>query len=120
MKGCCVTDIDRLLPSDPLAFIRRCVQNGRIVWTYHVNMRLRTKSISRKPIIDSIHTYEIIESYPEDKYLPSYLIYTEHAGECYHILFATDVEHENVRVVTTYRPSELEWLPDLKTRRVSS
>ena len=114
-----MTDIDRLLPSDPLAFIRNCVQSGRIVWTYHVNMRIRTKSISRKSIIDSVHAYEIIESYPEDKYLPSYLIYTEQAGECYHILFATDVADENVRIVTTYRPSELEWLPDLKTRRVS-
>ena len=110
--------VDRLPPSDPLAFIQRCVQNSRIVWTYHVNMRLRTKRISRKSIIDSVHAYEIIESYPEDKYLPSYLIYTEHAGECYHILFATDVENKNVRIVTSYRPSELEWLPDLKTRRV--
>ena len=31
-----------------------------------------------------------------------------------------DVEDENVRIVTTYRPSELEWLSDLKTRRRSS
>ena len=106
-----------LFPSDPLAFIQRCVRNGRIVWTYHVNMRLKTKSISRKSILDSVHAYEIIESYTDDKYLPSYLIYTEYAGEYYHILFATDVEGENLRIVTTYRPSEQEWLPDLKTRR---
>lgn len=67
--------------------------------------------------MNSVNAYEIIESYPEDKYLPSYLIYTECEGEYYHILFATDVEDENVRIVTTYRPSVLEWSADLKTRR---
>ena len=91
-----------------------------MVWTYHVNMRLRIKGICRKSIVSSVHAYELIESYPDDKYLPSYLIYTEYVGECYHILFATDVEDENVRIVTTYRPSKLEWLSDLKTRRRSS
>ena len=48
--------------------------------------------------MDSVDTYEIIESYPSDKYLPSYLTYTEYEGEYYHILFATDVEDENVRM----------------------
>ena len=98
---------NRALPDDPLIFIRRCV----------VNMRLATKSISRRVIIDSIHAYEIIETYPDDKYLPSYLVYTEYQGKRYHILFAADVKRENIRVVTTYRPSSIEWLPDLKTRR---
>lgn len=90
-----------------------------MIWTYHVNMRLRTKGIDRRSIINSVNAYEIIESYPEDKYLPSYLVYSEHEDEYIHILFATDVENENVRIVTTYRPSELEWLPDRKTRRKS-
>ena len=80
-------------------------------------MRLDTKRISRRAIVDSTDAYEIIESYPEDKYLPSYLVYTEYAGERFHVLFATDVEGENVRIVTAYRPSDIEWLSDLKTRR---
>jgi hypothetical protein len=32
-------------------------------------------------------------------------------------LFAVDVEGNNVRVVTAYRPDPGEWGPDLKTRR---
>lgn len=119
-KGRSVVEINRVLSSNPLAFIQRCVRESRKIWTYHVNMRLRIKEISRKSIMDSVNTYEIIESYPEDKYLPSYLIYTEYEEEYYHILFATDVEDENVRIVTTYRPSALEWSADLKTRRESS
>ena len=72
---------------------------------------------AERTITESTGNYEIIESYPDDKYLPSYLMYTEYAGERYHILFAADVEGENVRIVTTYRPSSIEWLPDSKTRR---
>ena len=80
-------------------------------------MRLGTKKISRRAILDSVRAYEIIESYPDDKYLPSYLVYTEYAGERFHILFASDVEGENVRVVTAYRPDASEWMPDSRTRR---
>ena len=108
---------ERLLPSDPLSFIQNCVRNRNVIWTYHVNMRLASKRIGRRVIVDSISAYEIIESYPDDKYLPSYLTYTEYEGEQFHVLFAADVEGENVRVVTAYRPSDMEWLPDLKTRR---
>ena len=109
----------RILPPDPLDFIQQCVRNRRIVWTYHVNMRLATKLINRVSILESTHAYEIIESYPDDKYLPSYLTYTEYEGERFHVLFATDVEGDNVRIVTIYRPSSIEWLPDMKTRRTS-
>jgi hypothetical protein len=33
------------------------------------------------------------------------------------VLFATDVEGDNVRVVTAYRPDAAEWNDDLKSRR---
>ena len=108
---------ERLIPSDPLLFIQICVRNRDVVWTYHVNIRLASKRISRRIVLDSTQAYEIIESYPDDKYLPSYLTYTEYGGEQFHVLFATDVEGGNVRVVTAYRPSGMEWLPDWKTRR---
>ena len=80
-------------------------------------MRLGAKRIARTAIVDSTDCYEIIESYPDDKYLPSYLIYTEYNGERFHVLFAADVVGENVRVVTAYRPNDIEWLPDYRTRR---
>jgi len=38
---------ERILPDDPLAFIVRCVREKRLFWTYHVNMRLKNRSISR-------------------------------------------------------------------------
>jgi hypothetical protein len=99
---------------DPLGFIRRCVRERKIHWTYHVNMRLAGRFLSRDEIVDAVDTYEIIEHYPEDKYLPSYLVL---AATSFHVQFATDVAGDNVRVVTAYRPDPNEWESDFKTRR---
>ncbi len=59
-----------ILPGNPLEFIRQCVKQQRVLWTYHINMRLKERSISRKAIIESVISYEIIEEYPDDKYFP--------------------------------------------------
>jgi len=107
----------RELPVDPLGFIRDCVRNRRVLWTYHVNMRLEGRFIAREAILGALETYEIIEAYPSDKYLPSYLVLGRSVGEAFHVLFAVDLEGVNVRVVTAYRPSQGEWGEDLKTRR---
>lgn len=80
-------------------------------------MRLAGRHISRNEILGAVYSYEIIESYPDDKYLPSYLILATTEGAAFHVLFALDVEGDNVRVVTAYRPHPNEWEADLKTRR---
>lgn len=107
----------RKLPTDPLHFICKCVIERRILWTYHVNMQMRGRAIPREAILETVETFEILESYPEDKYLPSYLVYARHRGEVVHILFATDVPGQNVRVVTSYRPDPVGWSKDRRTRR---
>jgi hypothetical protein len=108
---------EHLIPDDPLAFIRNCVKLKNIKWTYHVNMRMKGRSISRQVILDSFEEYEIIEEYPKDKYLPSYLVYSRYQNKIFHILFAVDIEEDNVRVVTAYYPDLEEWKEDFKTRR---
>jgi len=70
-------------------------------------------------ILNSTGSYEIIKSYPDDKYMPSYLVYSKVDDIIIHILFAVDIEHKNVRVVTAYRPDPSHWKKDLKTRRKS-
>jgi Domain of unknown function (DUF4258) len=108
-----------LIPETPLGFIQRCVRERKIHWTFHVNMRLKGRFISRQNILESVSAFEIIETYPEDKYLPNYLIYSQHEGAIFHALFAVDVAGDNVRIVTTYYPDAEEWEEDLKTRRRS-
>ena len=109
--------MERKLPDDPLEFIRRSVRQGKVFWTYHVNMRLRGRFIHRRGILQSPERYEIIEEYPKDKYLPSYLVYSEYQGDIFHVLFAVDLEGVNVRIVTVYRPTLEEWEEGFRTRR---
>jgi hypothetical protein len=106
-----------LLPDNPLKFIQGCVAEGRILWSYHVNMRLKGRFISRQAIVESYLSYEIIEQYPEDKYLPSYLLRSEYQRDIFHILCAVDVEGDSVRIVTAYRPDPEEWDGGFRRRR---
>ncbi len=107
----------RKVPDDPLTFIQQCIRSRRVLWTYHVNMRLHGRYITRREILEAVDNYEIIKEYPDDKYLPSYLVLAKHGGSVFHVLFATDVEDDNVRIVTAYHPNPKEWDPDLRTRR---
>jgi len=108
---------ERKLADDPLSFIRECIRSGRILWTYHVNMRLGRRFIARETMISAADSYEIVEAYPEDKYFPSYLLLGRKGEDSFHVLVGTDVDGRNVRVVTAYYPSLEEWEIDLKTRR---
>ncbi len=80
-------------------------------------MRLKDRAISREAVLESVLDYEIIESYPEDKYLPSYLVFSRYRNVVFHALFAADVEGNNVRVITAYHPGPAQWDGNLKTRR---
>ena len=111
--------LDRVSPDNPLKFIRQCVKQRKIMWTYHVNMRMKGRFIPRHFILDSVASYEIIEKNPKDKYFPSYLVYSRFQNRIFHILFATDFEGDNVRIITAYYPSLEEWEEDFKTRRQS-
>ena len=108
---------ERPVPRDPLAFIVRCVREHRVYWTYHVNMRLAGRHMSRREICEATDAYELLEAYPDDKYLPSYLVLAAVAGDAFHVLFAADVAGDNVRVVTSYRLSPNDWESDMTTRR---
>ena len=105
------------LPGDPVRFVHDCIRGGRILWTYHVNMRLAGRFIPREAILAAVDTYELVEAYPDDKCLPSYLLLGRQGSEAFHMLCAADVEGDNIRVVTAYRPDAGEWQADLKTRR---
>lgn len=111
---------ERRLPGNPVLFIQDCVRRRRLLWTYHVNMRLVGRFIPRESILAAVDTFELVEAYPDDKYLPSYLLLGRTGPDAFHVLVAADLEGDNVRVVTAYRPDVAEWQDDLKTRRPKS
>lgn len=67
--------------------------------------------------MNSVDSYEIIESYPKDKYLPSYLVYAVHNDEVIHIQIAADTKDDTVRIVTAYKPTLDKWEEGFKIRR---
>jgi hypothetical protein len=107
-------------PEDALDFVRACVLEHRILWTYHANMRLKARNASRSQVTESTQTYRVVEYYDESRasrYLPSILIYAEYAGEVFHVLFALDRPGSNVRIVTVYRPDAAIWESDFMRRK---
>src|SRR3972149_3004317 len=108
---------ERMLPENPLEFIRQCITQRKIYWTYHVNMRLKDRFIPREAIVESIADFEIIEEYPEDKYLPSCLVYSQYRDIIFHIVIAVDMQGDNVRIVTAYRQRPENRKKDTHSRR---
>ena len=106
-----------MIPERPLEFIQRCVNQRKLRWTYHADVQMGDRAIDRQTIINSVDVFEVIEEYPDDKYLPSYLVYSRFGSLVLHVLFAVDVAGDNVRVVTTYSPNLVEWESDMRTRR---
>jgi hypothetical protein len=68
--------------------------------------------------IQGADSLEIIESYPDDKYLPSFLVRGAWEGQVFHAQIAADLEGRNVRVVTMYQPAPEEWNSEFRIRRV--
>ena len=60
-------------------------------------------------LLPGVESLEIIESYPDDKYLPRLLLRSESEGTVFHVHLATDVDGGSVRVVTMYSPEPAEW-----------
>jgi|SRR3989338_1869798 len=105
------------IPDNPLTFIKRCIRRNKIFWTYHVNMRLGQRALSRDIILGAVDFYEAIEEYPKDKYLPSYLIRADNGELVFHVQIATDTVLENIRIVTAYVPDPSQWGGDFRKRR---
>ena len=80
-------------------------------------MRIWQRRISSDAVLASAGSFEIIEEYPSDKYLPSYLVRARHGKLVFHVLFAADVAGDNVRVVTVYIPDPARWEQGFRVRR---
>jgi hypothetical protein len=80
-------------------------------------MRLEQRALKTGIVRRALATLEIIETYLEDKYLPSFLVRGESEGIVFHAQIAADVEGDNIRVVTMYVPNPGEWDNGLRVRR---
>ena len=91
---------------------------GRVRWTYHVTMRFRQRAVTPEMLGKAIATLEIVEAYPQDRYLPSFLVRGESGGIVFHVQIATDVKGGNIRIVTMYVPDPHVWDNGSRLRRI--
>jgi len=105
------------VPEDPLVSIKDCLSAGRVRWTYHVTMRLQQRGLDAAALGNALASLEIVEAYPDDKYLPSFLLRGEIRGAAFHAQIATNVDGNNVRIVTMYTPDGDEWDEGFRKRR---
>jgi hypothetical protein len=76
---------------------------------YDVTMRLKERRLNGDALRQAVSTLEMIEEYPHDKYLPSFLFRGEVPEFSFHVLIAADLEGDNLRVVTMYVPDLEQW-----------
>lgn len=101
----------------PLELIKNCVHQRRILWTYHIALRMKERHIGRYEILAAVDSFEIIEKYPHDKFLPSCLVWANYEGRILHVLIAVSFDEDYLTFITTYEPSIDEWTDNFKKRR---
>ncbi|MCL4557677.1 MAG: DUF4258 domain-containing protein [Deltaproteobacteria bacterium] len=99
-------------------FIALCAAKEKLLWTYHINMRLKTRDINTEDVIHALKDCKVIEEYPQNAPLPSCLVLgKDKQNKVIHVVVAVDKDEENLRIITSYRPTLEYWEKDLKTRR---
>ena len=84
--------------------------------TAHAAIRMAERMIDSEEVILVLLTGEVIESYPQDRLLPSRLQLAWVAGRPLHVVSAPD--GERVIIITVYDPTEYpaQWSPDFRRR----
>ena len=80
-------------------------------------MRLQQRALTAGMMRNAMATLEIPEAYPQDKYLPGFLARGRSEERVFHAQLATDVEGDNIRIVSMYTPDPNEWDEELRFRR---
>lgn len=85
------------------------VHRLEIEFSEHAFQRMRARAITSTEICEALLGGEVIESYPNDKYGPSMLIFglTKHKRPLH--VQVSALERPQVKIITVYDPNPLEW-----------
>ena len=93
------------------------VTTGRIEWQKHSLARMLERGLSREAVKQTLLRGSIIENYPDDKPLPSVLVFGLHQGQPIHVVCAFDKASGYCFVITAYTPDSDHFGPDFRQRR---
>ena len=92
---------------DDLSAIQKAVAQANYRYTAHALERTTERHISRAEVEQAVTRAEIIESYPQDTYGPSVLLYGE--TDQRRILHIQISLPPSVKIITAYEPSPNQW-----------
>ncbi len=98
--------------------IKALAKKDRIFLKKHSILRMYERNILADDVKKALINGEIIEHYPDDRPLPSYLVlgYAENKRTI-HTVVAVDTEEQLLWVITVYEPNLEEWEPGFQRRR---
>ncbi len=95
----------------PNKLIRQIAKKDGIAFKKHSAIRMREIKIGVDEVKEVLMNGEIIESYRDDRPLPSYLVLV-------HAVVTIDVDDQILWVITVYSPSKEEWKDGFKRRKI--
>jgi hypothetical protein len=93
-------------------FLRR-----NVVFSDHAVGRMFERNISEEDIEHVLVHGEVIESYPDDRPDPSFLLFAMVLGRPLHVVIGLNVPEERCTVIILYKPDIRKFEPDFRTRR---
>ena len=99
--------------------IKEIAEKDRIAFKKHSAIRMRERNIRADEVKEVLINGEIIESYPDDRPLPSCLVmgYTEDEKPI-HAVVAIDKDDKMLWVITVYSPNKEDWGNNFRRRKV--
>lgn len=92
-----------------------------LIYTTHASRRMYERAIYPHDVRHVLQTGEVIETYPDDLPLPSYLLLGWIEPEPgrhmpVHVVGADDDAAHETHIITVYVPAPDRWAPDYRTR----
>ena len=100
----------------PTTEICNAIQSGRVLWKKHTLERMMERQISRTQVLHALTQGQIIENYPNDYPIPSFLFLVREP-EPLHVVVAYDAQTLQCHIITAYHPDLRHFETDFVTRR---
>lgn len=107
-----------MMMPDVSTLINEYYKNGDVHFKKHALVRIIERNISIEDVDDALLNSTVIESYSEDKPLPSYLVigYTKKKRPL-HVLIALDAIAQHIWIITVYEPDPTKWFDQMTQRK---
>lgn len=103
--------------NEKIKYIKKAVKDNKVYWSKHSEIERFQDNLNEQDILESIIVGDIIEDYPNDKPLPSCLIYGIVKSKKIHTVVGLNENTGFIRIITVYIPNLEKFENDFKTRR---